>query len=83
MLEQLGEDSQVPAELIMKLIEVEMAAGGLGQRRGILNKIHSLLSNDWETLDQIKARHAENKSYDGWKEKLSDLQEAYEEADKL
>ena len=34
MLEQLGEDSQVPAELIMKSIR-RNAAGGLGQRRGI------------------------------------------------
>lgn len=83
MLEQLGENNQVPAELIMKLIEIEMAAGGLGQRRGIINRIHSLLSNDWETLDQIKARHEENRSYDGWKEKLTDLQQAYEEAGKL
>lgn len=83
LLTQLGEDRQVPAELIMKLIEVEMAAGGLGQRRGIINKIHSLLSNDWETLEEIKARHAENQKYDGWKEKLSDLQGAYEEVDSL
>lgn len=80
LLEGLGKKHGVPAELIMKLLEIEISTSGLGQRRGVLNKIESILKNDWETLDAIKQRKSNSAPYEAWQEKLSSLQKKYEEA---
>jgi DNA sulfur modification protein DndC len=80
LLESLGEEHGVPAQLLMKLLEVEISAGGLGQRRGILNKLESVLRKDWDSLEEIKERKAETSEFDNWKDKLDELQQQYDGA---
>ena len=80
LLELLGEKFDVPAQLIMKLLEIEISSGGLGQRRGVLGKLESMLKNDWETLENIKERKSQAAPHEAWSEKLEELQSQYEEA---
>lgn len=79
LLNELGEKHGVPAELIMKLIEAELSVSGLGRRKGISNKLVSILKQDWESLEAINERNSEAEKHDIWKEKLEDLKSRYEE----
>ena len=74
LLRELSKEHGVPAELIMKLLEVELAVSGLGNRRGILKKLETVLNKDWDSLEVIQARNNKNDDYDLWKEKLTELQ---------
>jgi len=79
LLNDLGAKYNIPAELIMKLIEVELSVSGLSKRKGILQKLESVLKKDWETLDEINTRNTESSKHDSWKEKLIQLQSEYSE----
>lgn len=83
LLESLGKEHGAPAQLIMKLIEIEISTGGLGQRRGVLGKLESTLKNDWETLEEVKERKSLSAPHEAWREKLEELQAQYEEAENL
>lgn len=72
LLKILAEKENVPAELVMKLLETEIAIMGLGNRRGILAKLGSILSRDWESLEEIKSRHA-SQLENPWKSKIDDI----------
>lgn len=83
LLRSLSQKYSVPAELIMKLLEVEIAVSGLGNRRGILKKLDSVLNKDWESLEAVKERLYEHKKYDLWKDKLSKLRKLHDEVSNL
>lgn len=83
LLRSLSQKHAVPAELIMKLLEVEQAVSGLGNRRGILKKLDDVLNKDWESLEAVKERLYEHKKYDLWKDKLTDLRERHDEVANL
>jgi DNA sulfur modification protein DndC len=72
LLKKLAQGQSVPAELVMKLLETEISIMGLGNRRGILAKLGSILSRDWESLDEIKSRHA-SQLENPWKSKIDDI----------
>jgi DNA sulfur modification protein DndC len=72
LLKKLAQEQNVPAELVMKLLETEISIMGLGNRRGILAKLGSILSRDWESLDEIKSRHA-SQLENPWKSKIDDI----------
>lgn len=55
LLQSLSKLYRTPAELVMKLLELEMSMDGLGRRKGLFNKIESLLKNDWGSLEEILA----------------------------
>lgn len=55
LLEALSSEHDVPAELVMKLLELELSMDGLSRRKGLFGKIESLLKNDWGTLEEIHA----------------------------
>lgn len=57
ILENLSSLYGVPAALIRKLLEAELQVSGLGNRRGILNKLESILQRDWEELEDINERN--------------------------
>ncbi len=57
ILEKLSGRYGVPAALIRKLLEAELQVSGLGNRRGILNKLESMLQRDWEELEDINERN--------------------------
>lgn len=73
LLQDLGTLHEVPAELVMKLLELELSMDGLGKRAGIYNQIDQLLSRDWDTLPNVMKKYLaveqQMKDYDE-KEKL-------------
>jgi len=83
LLRELSDAYGLPAALIMKLLEVELSVNGLGNRRGIMKKLGTVLNKDWDSLEEVKARHEKEQKYDLWKEKLASLREAYEEVSGL
>lgn len=62
LIHELSEDFDITPELVMKLIELEIATEGLSRRNGISNKIATLLKQDWGSLEEIKQKHAELQS---------------------
>ncbi|MAL94590.1 MAG: DNA phosphorothioation system sulfurtransferase DndC [Haliea sp.] len=56
-LNELSEKYRVSAALIRKMIEAQLEVSGLGKRRGILNKLESILQRDWENLEEINIRN--------------------------
>ena len=80
ILKELEEEYEAPAELAMKLIELELSMDGLSRRKGLYNSMGNLLNRDWGSLDDIKAKMEEHehkpglKSLDkGYDEKLAEL----------
>ena len=63
MLESLSEKYDVPAPLIRKLMEAELQVSGLGNRRGILQKLESILRQDWDDLESINERNANSRKF--------------------
>jgi DNA sulfur modification protein DndC len=57
ILENLSAQYKVPAPLIRKLMEAELEISGLGNRRGILQKLESVLRQDWDDLETINERN--------------------------
>ena len=79
LLYNLSEKYNIPAELIMKLIETETSVLGLGNRRGVLSKLENILNQDWGSLEEIKERY-KSAPQNSWKEKLNELSKQYTEA---
>ncbi len=77
LLNSLGNKHNVPAELIMKMIEVELTASGLGKRKGILQKLETVLNKDWESLEEINTRNIQSAKNNTWKDKLEELKAEY------
>ncbi|RVU83648.1 DNA phosphorothioation system sulfurtransferase DndC [Leucothrix sargassi] len=82
LLRELSAQHGLSPELVMKLVETEIEVTGLGKRRGVIAKLETLLSRDWESLEEIKARHSAE-AVNPWKDKLNELSEAYERASAL
>ena len=79
LLAELGKADGTPAELIMKLIEVELSAMGLAKRRGIISGLESVLKKDWEDFDNIKGRiESEKAQLSSWDEEIEELQKRHD-----
>lgn len=83
LLKELAEKYSVPAELIMKLIEVELSVSGLGKRKGVLKKLETVLGKDWGTLEEINSKNLELKKHSLWKKQLEKVQKEYKEVPEL
>lgn len=60
ILKQLATEYDVEAEMIMKLIELEVSLEGISRRQGIFNKIESILKQDWgKNLEEIEKKQSE------------------------
>ncbi len=57
VLETLSNKFNVPAPLVRKLMEAELQISGLGNRRGILQRLESVLRQDWDDLETINSRN--------------------------
>ena len=57
ILHELGEYHDISAEMIQKLLDLEISLEGLSRRTGVFDKIGSLLQQDWGTLEEIKEKH--------------------------
>jgi len=55
LISDLAEEHGVPSALILKLLNLEASMDGLGKRSGMTDRIHSILSEDWEPLESILA----------------------------
>lgn len=83
LLKELGQEHGIPAELVMKLIDVELSVSGLGKRKGVQKRLESILMQDWESLDEINIRNKDSNRHKIWKEKLTELQQKYDQASNL
>ncbi|MEH6550638.1 MAG: DNA phosphorothioation system sulfurtransferase DndC [Pseudomonadales bacterium] len=85
LLKELESKHEVPYELAMKLIELELSMDGLSRRKGLYKSMGSLLNRDWGSLEDIKKKMDANKHTPGLKtldvgydEKLKELAAEYE-----
>ncbi|SFK53940.1 DNA phosphorothioation system sulfurtransferase DndC [Methylophaga sulfidovorans] len=86
ILKELGEEHGVDAEMIMKLIEVENSMAGLSQRRGIFNKLESVLKQDWGSYEEILDKHSKyqsKKDFDIHADRIKKLDDAVSQLEKL
>ena len=79
LLKEIEIDSGAPAEMVMKLIDVELTMTGPSRRTGVLNKIESILKQDWGTLEDINKRKLNPDIQNLYKDKLDALKKRYEE----
>jgi DNA sulfur modification protein DndC len=79
LLQEIEVEHGAPAEMLMKLIEIELSMSGLNIRKGILNKIENVLKMDWGSLDEINSRNLTPKELNVYKDKLDSLKRRYEE----
>jgi DNA sulfur modification protein DndC len=82
LLREIEDEFGVPAEMVMKLIDIELAMTGLSRRTGILNKIESILKQDWGSLEDINQRKLNPERKNIYKDKLNALNQHYEELSK-
>jgi DNA sulfur modification protein DndC len=83
LLREIENETGAPAEMVMKLIDIEIAMTGLSRRTGILGKIETVLKQDWGTLEDINLRnlnHGQNKQT--YKNKIDELTQRLEELSK-
>lgn len=57
LLRELEIKHKVPAALIMKLIELELSMDGLSKRSSIFERMGTILSQDWGSLEEIMQKH--------------------------
>ncbi|WP_434592502.1 DNA phosphorothioation system sulfurtransferase DndC [Pseudomonas sp. R4-83] len=62
LLEELSSPRGISSSMIMRLIDTELSYMGLSKRSGILNKIESVLDQDWEDLEVVSKRKSEPRS---------------------
>jgi DNA sulfur modification protein DndC len=79
LLQEIELEYGAPAEMVMKLIDIELAMTGLSRRTGILNKIETVLKQDWGTLEDINKRKLNPDRQNLYKDKLDDLKQRYED----
>ncbi len=78
LLQEIEEEYGAPAEMVMKLIDIELAMTGLSRRTGVLNKIEAVLKQDWGTLEDINSRNSNPDRQNIYKDKLASLKQRYE-----
>ncbi len=79
LLKDIELDTGAPAEMVMKLIDVELMMTGLSRRSGVLNKIETILKQDWGTLEDINKRKLDPDRHNLYKDKLDALKKRYED----
>jgi DNA sulfur modification protein DndC len=79
LLKELEAQYGAPAEMIMKLMEVELSMSGLSRRKGMIDKLTSILEQDWEALEDVKATRGQAEQRSVYRQKIDELQERYQE----
>jgi DNA sulfur modification protein DndC len=84
LLAELELSHDVPAALVMKLIELELSLDGLSKRSAIFERIGQILNQDWEKLEVIvEAQKVSNKKLDYFDVEEQELRNQYEEYERL
>ena len=61
--------------LRLRLIDVEVEVSGLGSRRGINNKIESILKKDWESVEEaFESKQVQSNATNEFKSKRDKFQ---------
>jgi len=79
LLKEIESKHGAPAEMVMKLIDLELAMTGLSRRTGILSKIETVLKQDWGTLEDINQRKLDPEMKNVYQDKLTKLKQRYED----
>jgi DNA sulfur modification protein DndC len=79
LLGELAEQHDLAPEMIMKLIEVELSVSGLGRRRGIMQKLETVLQQDWDVEEAMDYRSQEYNVSVTWRDEITDLQAAIDD----
>lgn len=58
LLRTICAEYHIEAEMVMKLIELEISMEGINHRYGIFNKINQILQQDWGSLLEIEQKQA-------------------------
>ena len=80
VLNDLSETYDIPSTLIRKLLDLEVSMDGLAKRRGITDRIHAILGEDWEPLETTLAKGI-RETDGGYQEEIDRLQEEVAELD--
>ena len=84
LLFELEEKHQVPAALVMKLIELELSLDGLSKRSSIFDRIGQVLQQDWGKLEDIlKRQKGSNRIRDYLETEEIALKQQYDEFERL
>lgn len=79
LIAALGESHNVPATLVMKLLELELSLDGLSKRSGLMSRVDHLLSQDWSSLTKTLAKHKNMaKSASGYDTREDEMRRIYE-----
>ena len=78
VLSELQQEFGVPAELIMKLMEVEHSMSGLARRKGLLNKLRGILGRDWGSLDDVREDRAKLDQRSSYRRDIDEITKRYE-----
>ena len=78
LLKRLEAKHNVPAEMIMKLLEVELSMDGLSRRRGLTDRINSLLTRDWIDENNFEENRTIVEANMGFEERLEEIEKEYE-----
>ena len=73
LLTELGVEHGVPPTLVRKLLDLEVAMDGLAKRRGISERIKSILTEEWRPLDVVLAQ-GEHVHDNGYQDEIDRLQ---------
>lgn len=83
LINTLAIQHSLPADLVKKLIELEVSMSGLNKRHGIFNKIESLLRQDWAGIEEAKQkRESENATLRVYKRELENIESMMREVQK-
>ena len=52
LLYEIGDEYGISSSLVQKLLDLELSMNGLSKRRGMIDRIHSILNQDWEPLEE-------------------------------
>ena len=77
LLDELEQRHGVPGTLIRKLLDLEVSMDGLAKRRGMTDRIHSILTEDWESLETV-LQGGERVRDGGYQEEIDHLQSELE-----
>ncbi len=78
LLKQLEDEYGVPAELIMKLLEVELSMNGLARRKGLIDRLKTIFDRDWESLDDLKEERSKIDRRSSYRRNIDELNARYE-----
>ena len=65
LLQELCADAKIDPNMVRKLLDLELEMDGLARRRGMSDRIHAILSEDWQGIEGARERVARQTCQDG------------------